>query len=216
MFILSAAIVIGLLSFLFFVCAMRSWMRGRIFAGGAHLFFSMFLAGVAAFVGLVGGTLMTYARLTHEQPAVEVSLKRVGEQYYKAKLTYPSSVVQEFELLGDEWQVDARLLKWRGAATLLGFDTAYRLERVSGRYADITKEKTAPRTVHALVPPETVDAWDLARRAKAYMPWIDALYGSSTFVPMADGAVYQVSVSPSGLIARPLNQAARESVGGWR
>jgi len=32
---------------------------------------------------------------------------------------------------------------------------------------------------------------------------------------MADGALYEVRVSQTGLIARPLNQAARQAVGGW-
>ena len=159
---------------------------------------------------------MTYERLTHEQPAVELALKRVGDRHYQAKLTYPSTLVKDYELLGDEWQVDARLLKWKGLANLMGFDTVYRLERISGRYTDIAKEKTAPRTVHALVPPDNVDVWELARRGREYTPWIDALYGSATFVPMADGAVYQVVVSQSGVMARPLNQAARQAVGGWK
>jgi hypothetical protein len=77
-------------------------------------------------------------------------------------------------------------------------------------------EKTAPRTVHALVAPDTVDVWSLARRNREYVPWIDALYGSATYVPMADGAVFQVTVSPTGLVARPLNKAARDAVGGWK
>jgi hypothetical protein len=33
---------------------------------------------------------------------------------------------------------------------------------------------------------------------------------------MADGAVYVVSVSASGLVVRPANEAARRAVGGWR
>jgi hypothetical protein len=32
---------------------------------------------------------------------------------------------------------------------------------------------------------------------------------------MADKASYQISVSQSGLIARPLNQAAKDAVAGW-
>jgi hypothetical protein len=32
---------------------------------------------------------------------------------------------------------------------------------------------------------------------------------------MADGALYEVTVSQSGLIARPLNDAARDAVVGW-
>jgi hypothetical protein len=32
---------------------------------------------------------------------------------------------------------------------------------------------------------------------------------------MADGADYEVSISPTGLLARPLNAAARAAVGAW-
>jgi hypothetical protein len=44
---------------------------------------------------------------------------------------------------------------------------------------------------------------------------VDALYGSATYLPMVDGALYEIKVSQSGLLARPLNQAAREAVGSW-
>jgi hypothetical protein len=33
---------------------------------------------------------------------------------------------------------------------------------------------------------------------------------------MADGALYEIKVSQSGLLARPLNQAARAAVGSWQ
>jgi hypothetical protein len=32
---------------------------------------------------------------------------------------------------------------------------------------------------------------------------------------MADGALYEIRVSPSGLLARPQNPAARAAVSGW-
>src|SRR5260370_69241 len=60
-----------------------------------------------------------------------------------------------------------------------------------------------------------IDPWDLAHRYRSWLPWLDAIYGSATFLPMADGALYEIKVSQSGLIARPLNQAARAAVGGW-
>jgi len=69
--------------------------------------------------------------------------------------------------------------------------------------------------VYALHPPERVDAWALLRTWHEYVPWADALYGSATYVPMADGAAYEVTVSQTGLVARPLNDAARLAVGGW-
>ena len=99
---------------------------------------------------------------------------------------------------------------------MIGFDTAYRLERIGGRYTRVEDERTQVRTVYALNPPQRVDPWDLVQRYHSWIPWVDALYGTATFLPMADGALFEIHVSQSGLIARPLNQAARDAVGNWR
>ena len=89
------------------------------------------------------------------------------------------------------------------------------LERIAGRYADIDRERDATRTVYALNPPQRVDVWTLLRRLHQYLPWVDTLYGSAAFMPMADGARYEVKVSQIGLVARPLNLAAQQAVGAW-
>jgi hypothetical protein len=119
-------------------------------------------------------------------------------------------------LRGDEWQIDARVLKWYALANLVGFDSAYRLERISGRYADIERERNAPRTVFTLNSPYGIDTWTLLRTWRRYLPWVDAFYGSAVYVPMSDGAQFQVLVSQSGLIVRPLNGVARDAVGAWK
>ena len=49
-----------------------------------------------------------------------------------------------------------------------------------------------------------------------WLPFVDAVYGSATYLPMADGARYEISITQSGLIARPLNQAAEAAAGAWR
>jgi hypothetical protein len=130
-------------------------------------------------------------------------------------LSYPSGERANFELRGDEWQVDARVLKWRAFANLIGFDTAYRLERIGGRYSNIEDERAQPRSVYALNTAGRVDPWELIHRYHSWVPWMDALYGSATYLPMSDGALYEINVSQSGLVARPLNQAAREAVSSW-
>lgn len=208
--------VCGLIGLLFVSFAIRGVRQRRFVACGMHSLGALcfVLAGVATWV--FGVSLLTFERLTHEQLAAEIMLNKIGERHYRATLTYPSNKTQSVELRGDEWQIDARLLKWRGIANIVGFDTVYRLERVSGRYSDIEAERSLIRTVHALNDPARIDAWELVRRYKEYVPWVDALFGSATFVPLADGALYQVSVSQSGLIARPVNQAARNAVTSWR
>jgi hypothetical protein len=164
---------------------------------------------------LVGLNLRTYQRLAFEQPAGELQFARTADREYNAVLSFPDGERRNFALRGDEWQVDARVLKWHAFANLVGFDTAYRLERIGGRYSEIKDEQNEPRTVYALTTPGSVDPWALVRRYHGWIPWVDALYGSATFLPMADGALYEIKVSQSGVLARPLNQAARDAVGSW-
>lgn len=208
--------VCGLIGLLFFIVATRRLRRGRLMAGGVHTLVGLCFALAALASGLLGFSLLTYERLTREQLALEVQFARLGERHYRATLTYPSNRVEVFELHGDEWQVDARLIKWHGLANIIGFDTVYRLERIGGRYRDIASERSAPRSVHVLNAPDRIDVWELTGRLKGWAPWIDALYGSATYMPMGDGASYQVMVSQTGLLARPLNQAGRQAVGGWQ
>jgi hypothetical protein len=205
----------GVIGLLLLVTSVRRLHRRHYGACALHGLSSLVFLFVAAAIALLGLNLLTYDRLTREQHALTVRFAQAAEQQYNATLTYPSGEIRGYVLRGDEWQLDARVLKWRGLGNILGFDTAYRLERIGGRYRDIELERTAPRTVYALHPPERIDAWTLLRTWRNYVPWVDALYGSATYLPMADGAAYEVSVSPSGLLARPLNDAARGAVGAW-
>ncbi len=118
-------------------------------------------------------------------------------------------------LRGDEWQLDARVVNWKPPATLLGLDPIYQLERLSGRYSDIDREVSAARTVHSLADRQFFDLWSVAKRFPILMPGVDAYYGTATYVPMADGARFEVSLTRDALIARPVNNAARDAVGSW-
>jgi len=51
----------------------------------------------------------------------------------------------DFILNGDEWQLDARILRWEPALQILGFNTIYRLERLNGRYSKIDQELDQPQ-----------------------------------------------------------------------
>jgi hypothetical protein len=205
----------ALLGLLFFVAALRRLHRRRLMGGVLHGAAALILFLAAACAALIAANLRTYQRLSYEQPAAELQFSRIADREFKAELSYPNGERADFQLRGDEWQVDARVLKWSALANLVGFDAAYRLERISGRYAHVEDERNLPRTVFDLNPQGRMDPWELVHRYRSWLPWVDALYGSATFLPMSDGALYEIKVSQSGLIARPLNQAAREAVGNW-
>jgi hypothetical protein len=207
--------VFALVGILFLFAAVRRLRRRKVLGGVLNGATALVLILLSVCAALIAANLRSYQRLSFEQPAGELQFTRTGEREFNAVLTYPDGERASFPLRGDEWQIDARVLKWHAFANIIGFDTAYRLERISGRYTRIEDELAQARTVYRLNPPQRIDPWDLAHRYRSWLPWLDALYGSATFLPMADGALYEIKVSQSGLIARPLNQAARDAVGSW-
>ncbi|MEP6546264.1 MAG: cation/multidrug efflux pump [Gammaproteobacteria bacterium] len=208
-------VALALAGILFLILAVRRLRRRRLLGGSLHGATALIFVLLSICAVMIAANLRTYQRLSFEQPAGELQLTRTADRQYNAVLTYPSGEHASFALRGDEWQVDARVLKWHAFANLVGFDTAYRLERIGGRYSRIEDERAQARTVYSLNPTQRIDPWDLVHRYHSWIPWMDALYGSATFLPMADGALYEIKVSQSGLVARPLNQAARDAVGSW-
>jgi len=206
-----------LLAFPFLLASIRRLRRLKLVGGTMFFLSGGIVLLVTAAVVLVAANLYTYARLTHEQEAARVSMRQLGERRYVVSLQTKGAMPRHFEVLGDEWQIDARVLKWGGMGALLGFDTVYRLERLSGRYGSVSAERSSPRSVHDLAEDATpLDLWSLVRQHHQYIPFADALYGSAVYVPMSEGAEYTVTVSASGLVVRPGNDTARKAVGGWR
>ena len=210
-----AIIVFAVLGVILFILGIQRFWRRRVVAGSLEGLVGLLLLAIAALMAAISINLYTYDRLTHESTIAEVSFQEIGPQHFGAVVTLKNKG-EILDLRGDEWQIDARVLKWRGMAVLIGFDTLYRLDRLSGRYRDITQERTGLRTVHSLSEEQGLDLWMIGRRYAHWIPWVDAVYGSATYMPMMDGASYTVSVSSTGLLARPSNDIARKAIGEWR
>jgi hypothetical protein len=209
-------LLIAIFGLLLLALACQRLFRARFIAATGSGLMGVVLLAVAGLLFVVSLNLHTYNRLTHEQPVAEIVFEARGPQRYRATLAQvPSGEMQMFVLAGDEWQLDARVLKWKGWANLLGLDAQYRLERVSGRYRAIEQERSDERTVYALSENPGVDLWALSVDNPRWLPFVDAVYGSATYLPMADGARYEVAITQSGLIARPMNETAKAAAGSW-
>ena len=207
--------VFGLLTVFFLARMIHGVQHRRIIrAGGSGISccVSAALCGVAIVLLF---TVLGYGRLVEEQLVSRIEFRRISPQEFQARLMVTGQDDQFFVLRGDEWQMDAKILTWKPPATILGLDPMYQLDRLSGRYSEVDREVSEVRTVHSLAPAIPFDAWRLARRFPVLAPGVDAYYGTATFVPMADGARYEVSLSRDALIARPANQRAWDAVGSW-
>jgi hypothetical protein len=181
------------------------WLKGT--AG-------LLLVLVAVYLSFFAFNLYSYHELTEEEPVATVSFRKMGEREFLATVARPGGEKRDFKLRGDLWQLDARIIKWKGIFSLLGVHPGYQLDRISGRYVSLEAERSRERTVYSLHREGLgFDLWENAQ--KGWSPLIDARYGSATYLPMADGAIFEVTLSSTGLVGRPLNGSAEEAMGSW-
>ena len=170
---------------------------------------------------LAFSNLNTYNRLVYESDIAEVSIKQVAEQQFQIEFIDTAQPViridqKYFQLSGDEWRLDARIIKWKGWANIIGLDSYYQLERLSGRYSDIEQANSLLPSAYRLSGAQKgVSIWKLKQLMKSKLPFLDAYFGQSVYLPMQDGARYQLSITQSGLVVRPANEVANQALEGW-
>ncbi len=199
----------------FLVVGIVTLARGKWFIAWLRGVTGMACVALALLLGLLAVNLFSYQNLTSETPVATLSFDRAQEQEYQVNLVLPDGDQRRFRVTGDLWQVDAKIIKWYGLFAAIGFEPGYKLDRLQGRYIALEDERARERTVYALSEPDIgFDLWESIQTSH-WLPWVDAVYGSATYLPMADGAIFSVSLSHSGLVARPMNERAELAVNEW-
>ena len=200
------------------VASRRHWRarrHGRALHRGLWMLVSLCLALLG---GVLGTALIGYQRMNGEVPVAALTSRQLGTQNFSVRVDFPDGSHQSAELRGDEWQLDARVIKWTPRAVMLGAQPLYRVDRISGRYRDAAQAQKTTSSVVSLGSDSAVDLWQLRQHFPQWLPWIDADYGSAAYLPLVDGANYRASISPmGGLIARPADAATAEKLKamGW-
>ena len=194
-----------LVAVILIIIAASAWRNRRrlsssvgFLAAALCLTFGMLLGAIT--VGIHG-----YRAFTQEALAATIKTEPLGPHHFRATVTLADSSLHMFDLAGDAVYVDAHVLKWRPIGTLLGLETVYELDRIAGRYQTLSDEQLHERTVYSLAANKPFDAFDLARRYWLLRPFVDAEYGSATFIGATtpSGGTYEVRVSTTGLLVRP-------------
>jgi hypothetical protein len=197
-----AALLFGACGAVLIAAAVVAFARMRPFGFVVRTLGGLLLLSLCALAGTVALGLQGYRAFTREDIAARLSVQPTGAQRFAATVRYADGRQESFALAGDEVYVDARVIKWKPVANVLGLHTDYELDRLSGRYHDIEQERTAMRTVYALGAPKYIDLFSLRKRFLFLAPVFDAEYGSASFVPVSQPANFEVRVSTSGLLIR--------------
>jgi hypothetical protein len=185
-----------------------AWIRGTV---------GLVFVAIAGFVLIFALDLASYRQLLSEKTVATLSFQKLDEQLYKVEVNFiVESRIENYEIRGDQWQVDARIVRWTGMLASVGAKPGYRLDRISGRYYSLEDERRKSRSVYQFNEAKFgLDTWAMLQQ-NDWFPLIDAVYGSATYLPMADGAIYNLSLSHNGLTAKPVNDEAEKAIQNWR
>lgn len=203
LFALLPAAVLLLFALVEVSLARKCVRNGRRLAAAPHMVFAacLLLATVALLV--LAASLWHFRALEAEHGVARVEVRQIGPQRFEVRLETAAGA-RDYELIGDQWQLDARVLRWKLPAVLAGAPNHYRLERLSGRYGDLAQAREASPSVHGLAEDAFPDLWTLRRQFPRFLPFVDADFGSAAYMPLLDGARYEVQLGVrGGVVARP-------------
>lgn len=183
------------------------WLRGMV---------GLSLLAVALVGGLIAYDISTYQQIPQDQPLFTLRMQAQSPHRYQVTVL-EGATERSFILDGDLWQLDARQLKWKGLADLIGLQPGYRLETLKGRFLAIEQQELAQFTeVELARSVYRIDFWYWLRTLQKDLFIVDANALRVNHLPLADGAVYSVSLVPTGLLATPLNSAAKQALKDWQ
>lgn len=191
-----------------FLRTLQKLQQKQFGAGIRNAIYTLLFLFVASTGGLLVTNVITYNRLSYEMPVARLQIKQLKKQRFQVSVVYLKDCQsRQYLLNGDEWQLDARIIKWHSWANLLGLNALYQLDRIQGRYRSIEQQRQTLPTVFQLESQPGVDLWALKKQYQ-WLPLLDAEYGQSVFMTMQPEQWYEIYLSQSGLIARKINPPA--------
>ncbi len=200
------AVLFAFLGLVFLFLTAVVLRKKKLFGTALSLVTGLLLLSLAALFGTISAAVQGYQALTREEVAAVVKIEPAGEQKFTARFLLADGSEKTFSLAGDQLYVDAHILKWKPLANILGLHTSYELDRVSGRYANLSDETTKARTVYSLSKDKPADMFYLRQRFAFLNPLLDAEYGSATFSNATTKEEFRIMVSTTGLLIRKVEQ----------
>jgi len=208
---------VGLLALLGLLIAARILLNGSWLLGWLRGTCGLAMLAIAGVIVLLALDLGSYSAVPASKLLVTASFESDGQQRYRVNLLHGAED-RTVSLDGDLWQLDARLFQWKGLGALIGLQAGYRLEKITGRYLSIEQQQQSLNTKVPLSKSRYgVDLWSWLRMGSAQdFNFFDPQARRVNYLPMANGAVYTVSLAPTGLLVKPLNFAAEQALKNWK
>ncbi len=203
-YLMVVAVVTGLFSVYYFSSFCLRLKNKQFLKSTRKLFGMLFFSITTGFFSLIVIGTQGYKALTHEILAATITITPTSEQKFIARVVYPDGYSESYSLRGDEVMLEANILKWKPWSNILGLKTAYRLDRIRGRFKDIAQEQNFTPTVYQIFPADESDiaAWRREFQHLAFL--VDVEHGSASYVDATQSQVYQLFVTTDALLLRKI------------
>jgi hypothetical protein len=202
-YLLIAAIISGVFSVYFFSSFCLKLKNKQLFKSFRKLIGLLVFSMSCGFFSLIVIGTQGYQALTHEILAATVTITPLSEQKFVARVVYTDGYSESYSLRGDEVMFEANILKWKPWSNILGLRTAYRLDRIRGRFKDIAQEQSHSPTVYQIFPADESDIAEWRTDFQHLSFLVDVEHGSASYVEATQSTVYQLFVTTDGLLLRP-------------
>ncbi|HQQ63451.1 MAG TPA: hypothetical protein PLF22_07750 [Pseudomonadales bacterium] len=207
------AAIVGIVAVLLVLLALKTLIRKGWLLGFIRGLCGSLLIAVAALMLLYVQDIRSYKVAESDRVIATLSFRQKELYLLEVDVQETNGGSRKATLQGEQWQLDARMLKWSPLLSAMGIRTGYRLELLQGRYQVMEMDRSTERSKEILSVSARFDLWDSI--SKRDLSAVQAVMGSTGFVPMADGAIFEVVVSGTNLIARPVNPAAKTAMANW-
>ena len=203
------AVIAGLLSIYYFLSLLGRIKKLRMFSALQRLSAFLLFALISLTISVVVIGTEGYLALVKEEAVATLTVSPTGKQSFHARMDFNDGSHQVFALKGDELMVDAYVLKWKPWVNLLALHTAYRLDRIRGRYSELDDEKNKEQTVYAINVKSNRGLAQWREDFQVLALLLDVEHGSASFASAEKNKVYQLVVTTNGLLIRPKVQSLK-------
>lgn len=178
------------------------WIKGNLLLAAL---------GLSVALGLAAWDMHQFKSLQSGSNIATLEFREITPQDFEVVLT--TTETRRLRLNGDLWEMDAQILRWRGFGHAIGLQDGFRLYRLSGRYLALEQQRgevgSQSGSLHGT--PRWRDTWHwLDRSGSRAVVEADAF--TIRFMPMADGALFNIEIGSTGLTPVPVNQQAKDAL----
>jgi hypothetical protein len=200
---------VGLVGVLMLVGGFAKLFKANLGGGLLRVLFGGLTLAGAMIVGLIGLNLQTYAQLSKERLAGQVTLKKNGDFDFTATIDLADAEgklrgqPKDFQITGQRVHVEGPVVKFKPWANVIGVDSLFKVTEIYGTYVNPNcTNKYAPRR-ETTEECATGDFMGCLGSSWKMLNLADFSHTSASGQLMEDGAIYDIYASQDAFELKP-------------